>query len=256
MSKLMMDSEPLAKDTIEAIRTGDTERLKSLLVANDGLAQVRIETRADNHRTVRSLLHIACDWPGFIPNGSDVLRMLIEAGADVNARFEGGHSETPLHWAASNNDVEALDVLLDAGADIEADGAVIGGGTALSDAVAFGQWAAARRLVERGAKQLLWHAAALGNMTEVRLLAEPSLISSTVSSGFRGSETHKQQLTQAFWLACHGGQRESAEYLWKRGADMNRIGYDGLTPLDAARRSEANELADWLVSVGARSAGA
>jgi hypothetical protein len=37
--------------------------------------------------------------------------------------------------------------LLDAGADIEAPGAVIAGGTPLTDAVAFGQWQAARRLV-------------------------------------------------------------------------------------------------------------
>ena len=62
------------------------------------------------------------------------------AGADVNARFTGPHTETPLHWAASSDDVEALDALLDAGADIEGDGAVIGGGTPIADAVAFGQW--------------------------------------------------------------------------------------------------------------------
>lgn len=39
---------------------------------------------------------------------------------------------------ASTDDLEALDTLLDHHADIEAPGAVIGGGTALADAVAFG----------------------------------------------------------------------------------------------------------------------
>ena len=89
-------------------------------------------------------------------------------GADVNARFTGPHGETPLHWAASSDDIEALDALLDAGADIETDGAVIGGGTAMADAVAFGQWNAARRLLERGARTNLWQAAALGLVDRVR----------------------------------------------------------------------------------------
>ncbi|MCF2940031.1 ankyrin repeat domain-containing protein [Paenibacillus alkaliterrae] len=40
----------------------------------------------------------------------------------MNARFNGPHTETPLHWAASSDDLEMLDVLLDAGADIEKHG--------------------------------------------------------------------------------------------------------------------------------------
>jgi ankyrin repeat protein len=56
----------------------------------------------------------------------------------------GSHSETPLHWAASSDDVEELDALIDTGADIEAPDAVISGGTLLDDAIAFSQWKAAR----------------------------------------------------------------------------------------------------------------
>ena len=41
---------------------------------------------------------------------------LVVGGADVNARFEGPNEQTPLHWAASSNDVEVLDALLDASA--------------------------------------------------------------------------------------------------------------------------------------------
>jgi len=56
--------------------------------------------------------------------------------------------------AASSGDVDVLDALLDAGADIEAPGAVIGGGTPLADARAFKQWMVALRLIERGARKM------------------------------------------------------------------------------------------------------
>jgi Ankyrin repeat len=73
-------------------------------------------------------LDAATDWPGHFPNGPAVVKRLVAAGADVNAhsRFSS-HTETPLHWAASSDDVAVLDALLDVGADIEAPGAVLGG---------------------------------------------------------------------------------------------------------------------------------
>jgi ankyrin repeat protein len=93
--------------------------------------------------------------PAISPNGAATVALLVEAGAEVNTRFRGPHAETPLHWAASSNDVEVLDALVDAGADIEAAGAVLGGGPPLADATGFGQWEAAYRLVERGANATL-----------------------------------------------------------------------------------------------------
>ena len=62
-------------------------------------------------------------------------------------------------------------------------------------------------------------------------------------------------VTQALWYACHGGQQDVAALLVDRGADMNWISsWDGLTPLDAAERSDAAELAAWLRGRGARTA--
>jgi len=158
--KAHVESLKQAAAAVEAISSGDTKSLKRLLSQNSSLAN----TRVDNERT---LLHVATDWPGHFPNNMETIAALVASGADVNAAFAGRHSETPLHWAASSNDVGAIDVLLDHGANIEARGSVIGGGTAMSDAVAFGQWQAARRLLERGAQTTLWQAAALGLMDRV-----------------------------------------------------------------------------------------
>jgi ankyrin repeat protein len=159
--------------------------------------------------------------------------VLIAAGADLNPRFTGPHTETPLHWAASSDDIDALDALLDAGADIEASGAVIGGGAPIADAVAFGQWRAARRLLQRGATTSLWQAAALGLAGRVR----EELASATPD---------QQDLDNALWCAAHGGQWTTAELLLHAGGDPTWVGHDQLTAAEAAERSDAHELARWL----------
>jgi ankyrin repeat protein len=232
---------PLAVAVVDAIHSGDVDALNRLLEQNPGLARVRLGGDDDDRTGMtRTLLHVATDWPAHFPNGAETVVALVAAGADVNARFTGPHTETPLHWAASSDDVAVLDALLDAGADIEAPGAVIGGGTPISDAAAFGQWRAAQRLVERGAKTSLWEAAALGLMDRVE-------------ECFAHDSPSRDGITEAFWCACHGGQRSPAEYLLARGADIDWIGYDDLTPLDAARRSDADALVSWLRDRGAKS---
>lgn len=238
--------EPLAVAAVEAIHSGDLETLRRLLEENPDLARVRISGIATNgcgsREMSRTLMHVVTDWPGHFPNGAATVALLIAHGAEVNARFTGPHNETPLHWAASSDDVAVLNALLDGGADIEASGGVIAGGTPLADAVAFGQWKAARQLVNHGAQTTLWQAAALGLMDRVE-------------RHFAGDATiAPDEVTEAFWCACHGGQDGSAEYLLGRGANINWIGYDGLTPIEAARRSEARDLVDWLSSRGAKSA--
>ena len=230
--------DPLMVAATHAIRAGDLDALHRLLADHPGLAAARV----GNDRESRTLLHVATDWPGHFPNGAVTVAALVRAGADVNARFVGAHRETPLHWAASSDDVEILDALLDAGAEIDANGAVIAGGTALADATAFGQWRTARRLVERGAHSSLWEAATLGLLDRVR----------AVCAG--DSAPTAQDVTGSFWGACHGGQQATAEFLLDHGADINWVGWDGLTPLDAAERHGARDLADWLRVRGARSA--
>jgi ankyrin repeat protein len=230
--------DPLAVAVTAAIHAGDVQELERLLREHPGLATARLgDDDADGMS--RTLLHVATDWPGHFPNVGATIAALIDAGADVNARFRGPHEETPLHWAASSDDVEALDALLDGGADLEADGGVIGGGTPLADARGFGQWQAAHRLVERGARTTLVDAATLGLMDRV-----PELL-----------ESDQGAIDHAFWGACHGGQRAAAEYLLERGADVNWLPpWEELTPLDAAERSGAGELVEWLKTRGAKSA--
>jgi uncharacterized protein len=238
---IIATTDPRAKAAVRAIHTGDVAALEALLADHPELATAALGSAEANGMT-RTLLHVVTDWPGNFPNGPETVAALVAAGADVNARFSGPHTETPLHWAASSDDVAVLDALLDAGADIEARGAVIAGGTAMADATAFGQWKAARRLLERGASTTLFEASALGLLDRVEnyRTADPKAFA--------------EHATAALWGACHGGHQHVAEYLVDQGADINWVGWDDLTPLDTAVRSEADDVVDWLRARGAKSA--
>jgi len=235
--------DPLAVTITSAIHEGRVDELRALLANRPDLASARV---VDAKGVGRTLLHIASDWPGHFPNAAAAVTMLIDAGADADAVVTpagaDGTAETPLHWAASSDDVAVLGALLDGGADIEAPGAVFTGGTAMSDAVVFAQWNAARRLLARGARTTLWQSAALGVADRVRAHFADGIVPS------------KRDVTNAFWHACRGGQLEVAEYLLQQGADLNWIGYDHRTPLQVARESGVVPLVDWLSAQGARTA--
>lgn len=234
--------DSLAVAVVGAIHAGDLRVLRQLLIEQTWLATIRIGDD-DPEGMSRTLLHVATDWPGHFPLVAASIAALVEAGADVNARFRGPHEETPLHWAASCDDVEAIDALLDAGADIEAPGAVIGGGTPMADARAFKQWAAARRLIERGAQTTLADVATLGLLDRVEEYFAAA------------AAPPRDDVSRAFWGACHGGRDQVAEYLLAHDADLNWIPpWEDLTPLDAALRERADQLVSWLRDRGARSA--
>jgi uncharacterized protein len=138
-------------------------------------------------------------------------------------------------------------VLIDGGADLETPGGSIG--TPLDNAVGYGCWHVARLLVERGARvDALWHAAALGMLDRVE-----DLLAAAPPPG-------EEDLSNAFWQACHGGQRRAAERLLAAGADINASPrYAGnQTPLDQAVGPDTRRalLASWLREQGATSAGA
>jgi predicted enzyme related to lactoylglutathione lyase len=229
------DSERAASELLRAIRQGEAEQLTRILGADPGLASCRINS-------VTPLHHFA-DAPGHRPNAEAVVNALVAAGADVNAHArDSWHHETPLHWAASNDDIALIDALLDAGADIEHPGSSINHGPPIQSALGYAQWAAVRRLWERGAQTGLPHAAVLGMMETVTSLAE------TIPPPDRDA------ISGAFWNACRAGQLAPARYLLEHGAELDwPAPWDGSTPLDAATATHQQETLSWLRGNGAHS---
>jgi uncharacterized protein len=232
-----------AIELLLAVRGGDLDEIGRLLAERPELATARLAGRRGGSGTS---LHLVADWPGYFPNAPEAARLLLDAGADPNALTTardsptpGPGSETPLHYAASSDDVDVAEALIDGGADLNTpDGSI---GTPLENAVGYACWHVARLLVARGARvDKAWVAAAMGMQGRLDELL--------------GSEPESETVSQAFWHACGAGQRRTAEYLLGRGADLAwEPDYAYGTALDAAAGTGTRQenVITWLRELGA-----
>jgi hypothetical protein len=230
---------PTAVELRTAVHGGDLDLVGRLIAGNPALARARFVARGGSS----TALHFVTDWPGYFPNGPDIVHLLIDAGADPNGTTTGtGKPETPMHYAASSDDVDVAVALIDRGADLETpDGSI---GTPLDNAIGYGCWHVARLLATRGARiEKVWHAAALGLLDTLETLLVP--------------EIDREEISKAFWHACTAGQRRAAERLLNAGADLSWVpDYAEGTALDAATGlgTRQENVITWLRSIGARSA--
>lgn len=173
-----------------------------------------------------------------MPGTGGMARALLDAGAPVEG--DPADIETPLITAASYGDPDVVRVLIDAGADLDAtasptDGAVRGG-SALRHATVFGMTDVAEVLMAAGATDLV-QAAAAGDITStltvdtpepdrvaaLRIAAEhgrlnviDQLLASTPVDGIDGDGS-----TALHWAAfC--GRADSVAHLLAHGADPTR----------------------------------
>jgi ankyrin repeat protein len=232
---------PTVVELQAAVHRGDRDAIQRLLAENPEFATARFEARGGSG----TVLHFVTDWPGYFPNGPAIVHQLVDAGADPNALTTGGGSptpgpgsETPLHYAASSDDVDVAAALIDRGADLETpDGSI---GTPLDNAVGYACWHVARLLVDRGARvEKVWHAGALGMLDRLDELLAP--------------DVDPEQVSQGFWHACAAGQRRAAERLLAAGADLNwEPDYAHGNALDAATGlgTRQDNVIGWLRSLG------
>src|SRR5262245_66546821 len=113
-SRTLRSDDPIAVELVAALEKGEVELLRPLLAAHPELACCVVESAKGGARTA---LHLFADWPGHKPNAAAIVQTLVEAGADLHApAVNMWHRETPLHWAASNEDVALLvDLVVDGG---------------------------------------------------------------------------------------------------------------------------------------------
>jgi ankyrin repeat protein len=207
-------------------------------------------------------------------------RVLVECGADIHG--EDGNHETPLEVAARTGDLETIQLLLKAKADVNR-------GSPLSAALMYGELPAAETLLEAGAdinqesqsRQPI-ESALTGSVLHMRpeILrfaldhgAKPmrqnlrdnrnsplagavesnakDLVSMLLDAGADPNEKH-QDWSSPLRVAVERGNLEMVKLLVARGADVNRSGDPRRTLLAIAKREQEPEIEEFLRQQGAK----
>ena len=74
--------DPRAVELTVAVHDGDIDTIRRLLSEDPQLARAWIT----DGKAFRTPLHLVADWPGYFPNGPQIVRLLIQAGADPSFR--------------------------------------------------------------------------------------------------------------------------------------------------------------------------
>jgi ankyrin repeat protein len=226
-----------------ACSSGDVATLHDLLRREPGLLREHVHGMTGLHQAVRH---------------PDAVRLLLEYGADANAR-EDGDNALPLHFAAGGGPLDSVRALLDGGSDVHGFGDahrmdVIGWATVFAEA---------RRdvvdlLLERGARHHVFSAIALGDLDALRRVVEndPDALARRLSRSEQEQTALHYVIAPADGLVGGlfrtGEHYRTLELLIELGADLEAYDAKGRTPLEVAMLRGDEEAMRRLHAAGAR----
>ena len=230
--------------TLEAAIDGDKETIQTLIQQDTRLVNIQ----SKNIQTTP--LHLAAHR-GYL----DIVKLLLDAGADVNAE-EGNYSKsTPLHWAAKEGNLQVVKLLVQSGAKLDVRDNWFNltpfGWTILVNCP-FEEGAIENRhpevreyLLAQGAQLDIFSAISLGEIDIVNSLIEanPAIISDRL--GFVMDEF------QPLHFAVKHIMPETVELLLEKGADVNALTSLGVTPLCMATKVNHQQIVELLVTKNA-----
>ncbi|XP_044598811.1 serine/threonine-protein phosphatase 6 regulatory ankyrin repeat subunit B-like [Cotesia glomerata] len=238
-TKMMSSKDPKWRMLVSAVHKGNIRRVKDLI---ESYGLNNIPTCCDGYILLRDSLQY---------NHPEVAKLLLEKEAKVESKSKK-LSNTPLHFAVINGDLEVVNLLLDKGACIVAKN---GDGRApLHHAVEKQDIPMIKLLLERKAfintrddfgLSPLCIAAEKGNYEIVDLL---------LTNGAFPNFLHNIQYGEVdtpLHLAVDSGRKDIAELLVSRGAKTDVRETNGWTPLHIAVQKNNEEIAEILLTYGA-----
>jgi ankyrin repeat protein len=229
---------------LRACHTGDLATARAVLDSSPGVVNAR-------HSSGSTALHAALPWP-------ELVRLLIERGADVNAR-DTGDNALPLHFAAGGASLEVIRMLIDAGSDVQGEGDdhrmdVIGWACCMADA----RRDVVALLLERGARHNVFSAIACNDVDAVRRVVrdDPAQLTRRLSHNEQ-EQTAVHYVVKAADGLVGGTFRTGEHYrtleaLIELGADVNATDAKGRTPIEIAMLQGDREAMRLLHAAGAR----
>ncbi|KAM0800254.1 ankyrin repeat-containing domain protein [Usnea florida] len=202
------------------------------------------------HQPTRSLFHL----PGVGQGGPELVHLLLESGVSVNGTHDG---MSVLQSIAEHNRIEMVGMLLNAGADVNAPAGLKSGRTVLQNATERGDLEMVKLLLSHGvdvnapatpfygSRTALQHATARGDLEMVKLLLCHGA-DVNAPAQYDGSRRALQHATER-------GDLEMVKLLLSHGADVNAPAGRryGITALQGAMRKGSLKMVLTLLEAGA-----
>ena len=181
----------------------------------------------------------------------EIMKILLASGADVNRC--GNDGITPLIDACEYNNLEAVQLLVSSGANVDLLCGNNGGGTPLYLAAKRGNYEIVEFLISKGADintpqccSVLWGASLEGHLKIVRLL---------LSLGADVNSEHQINGASPLYIACEKCQYDVVKELIHYGADVNQKNYEMDSPLMTATQHGNEKICRLLINNGAQMSG-
>lgn len=212
----------------------ETPLHKALSAQNKEIIRMLIDAGA-NVNAQNSFGQVPLHYTSSIP---EIARMLIQAGADVNSKDQ--NRETLLHYAVRHNNIEITRMLIDAGADVNAQN--IFGQTPLHQAIYIPK--IARMLIDAGTDE--------HTQNENTVMKDkPEIARMLISAQGVDINIQNKNGQTPLYQAVICNKPKIVRMLLSAGADTNIKDEHGETPLYQAVMKDKPEIVRMLLSAGA-----
>lgn len=183
---------------------------------------------------------------------TDIVKVQLSGGADVNAKLDSG--VTALMLAARAGQIETVKLLIAAGADVNA-GAVgphVGFITTLMDGLSSGNRDVVVALIDAGAEINPRHFRLLSPLTFVLMESGDTTMIKTLLDKGADVNLKDSKGSTALMVAASESSPQILKMLIAAGADVNARTDDGTTAFSIAKEMQRDEIVRLLKQAGAR----